>query len=241
MVLSIPARQVAKLHAVVRTINDPAPLGELRERLGYRLLELFEADYFASFVHNDVAGTDNEAIAINMSADNIGAYRAYYQFHDPITARMRRAGKAVHVNEVMDQPELSGHDGERSYKVTARRAIQRLTDPRIIDLETIRADIVLGKDQSAEIIALKGTYNNAAETLRLYEGIQLEWSEGYTVDLADVEVDLKNGALSTSEPVSIRSERGHVVAGKLDYDQDRGLVRFHDGIRMTLNPAVQGQ
>jgi lipopolysaccharide export system protein LptC len=142
---------------------------------------------------------------------------------------------------VMDQPELSGHDGDRSYKVTARRAIQRLTDPRIIDLETIRADIVLSKDQSAEIIALKGTYNNAAETLRLYEGIQLEWSEGYTVDLADVEVDLKNGVLSTSEPVSIRSERGHVVAGKLDYDQDRGLVRFHDGIRMTLNPAEQGQ
>ncbi|GAB4519104.1 MAG: hypothetical protein Tsb0019_19500 [Roseibium sp.] len=142
---------------------------------------------------------------------------------------------------VMDQPELSGHDGDRSYKVTARRAIQRLADPRIIDLETIRADIVLGKDQSAEIIALKGTYNNAAETLRLYEGIQLEWSEGYTVDLADVEVDLKNGALSTSEPVSIRSDRGHVVAGKLDYDQDKGLVRFHDGIKMTLNPAEQGQ
>lgn len=106
MGLSIPARQVAKLHAVVRTLNDPAPLVELREKLGYRLLELFEADYFASFVHNDVAGTDNEAIAINMSADNIGAYRAYYQFHDPITGRMRRAGKAVHVNEVMDQPEL---------------------------------------------------------------------------------------------------------------------------------------
>lgn len=142
---------------------------------------------------------------------------------------------------VMDQPELSGHDGERSYKVTARRAIQRLTDPRIIDLETIRADIVLSKDQSAEIIALKGTYNNAAETLRLYEGIQLEWSEGYKVDLADVEVDLKNGALSTSEPVSIRSDRGHVVAGKLDYDRDKGLVRFSDGIKMTLNPAVQGQ
>ena len=93
---------------------------------------------------------------------------------------------------VMDQPELSGHDGERSYKVTATRAIQRLSDPRIIDLETIRADIVLSKDQSAEIIALKGIYNNAAETLRLYEGIQLEWSEGYKVDLAEVEVDLNN-------------------------------------------------
>jgi lipopolysaccharide export system protein LptC len=142
---------------------------------------------------------------------------------------------------VMDHPELSGHDGERSYKVTATRAIQRLSDPRIIDLETIRADIVLGKDESAEIVALKGTYNNAAETLRLYDGIQLEWSQGYKVDLREVEIDLSNGAMSTSEPVAIRSEQGHVVAGKLSYDKTKGLVRFSDGIKMTLNPASQGK
>ncbi|MES0810022.1 LPS export ABC transporter periplasmic protein LptC [Roseibium sp. SCPC15] len=142
---------------------------------------------------------------------------------------------------VMDHPELSGHDGDRSYKVTARRAIQRLSDPRIIDLEIIRADIVLSADEGAEIIALKGTYNNAAETLRLYDGIQLEWSEGYKVDLSEVEIDLNNGAMTTTEPVSIRSDQGHVVAGKLTYDQNKGLVRFSDGIKMTLNPASEGR
>ncbi|MES0883058.1 LPS export ABC transporter periplasmic protein LptC [Roseibium sp. SCP14] len=142
---------------------------------------------------------------------------------------------------VMDHPELSGHDDDRSYKVTARRAIQRLSDPRIIDLEIIRADIVLSKDENADIIALKGTYNNAAETLRLYDGIQLEWSEGYKVDLSEVEIDLNNGAMSTTEPVSIRSDQGHVVAGKLSYDQNKGLVRFSDGIKMTLNPASEGR
>ncbi|MHA7774565.1 LPS export ABC transporter periplasmic protein LptC [Roseibium sp. M-1] len=142
---------------------------------------------------------------------------------------------------VMDHPELSGHDGERSYKVTATRAIQRLSDPRIIDLERISADIVLGKDQTAQIVALKGIYNNAAETLRLYEGVQLDWSEGYQVELKDVEIDLSNGAMSTSEPVEIRSEQGHVAAGKLSYDKSKGLVRFSDGIKMTLNPASQGK
>ncbi|MBO9457834.1 MULTISPECIES: LPS export ABC transporter periplasmic protein LptC [Stappiaceae] len=142
---------------------------------------------------------------------------------------------------VMDHPELSGHDGDRSYRVTAYRAIQRLSDPRVIDLETIRADITLSKDQSAQIVALKGTYNNATESLRLYEGIQLEWSEGYTVDLSEVEIDLSNGALKTSQVVSIRSDQGRVVAGKLDYDKAKGIVRFSDGIKMTLNPASQGQ
>ncbi|WP_415714172.1 LPS export ABC transporter periplasmic protein LptC [Roseibium sp.] len=142
---------------------------------------------------------------------------------------------------VMDHPELSGHDGDRSYKVTARRAIQRLSDPRIIDLETIRADIVLGQDESAEIVALKGTYNNAQETLRLYDGIQLDWSEGYKVDLTEVSIDLNNGALSTSTPIQIRSDQGRVQAGRISYDQNKGLVRFTDGIKMTLNPASEGQ
>jgi len=139
---------------------------------------------------------------------------------------------------VMDRPELSGHDGDRSYHVSAQRAIQRLTDPRIIDLEIIRADIVLSANESAQITALKGTYNNAAETLRLYDGIQLEWSQGYTVDLSDVEVDLKTGAMRTGNPIAIRSEQGSIRAGKLDYDQDEAVVRFTDGIKMTLHPAT---
>ncbi|MEL7529501.1 MAG: LPS export ABC transporter periplasmic protein LptC, partial [Pseudomonadota bacterium] len=107
--------------------------------------------------------------------------------------------------------------------------------------ETIRADIVLSKDESAEIIALKGTYDNAAETLRLYEGIQIEWSEGYTVDLSVVDVNLKTGAMKTSEPVLIRSDQGHVQSGNLSYDKENGLVRFSDGIKMTIKPASEGQ
>ncbi|WP_209003964.1 LPS export ABC transporter periplasmic protein LptC [Labrenzia sp. CE80] len=140
---------------------------------------------------------------------------------------------------VMDRPELSGHDGERSYKVSAVRAIQRLSDPRIIDLENIRADIVLDPTQSAKVSALKGTYDNGAETLALYDGLQVEWSEGYIIDLAEVTIDLKSGALKTTEPFSIRSENGNIRAGQLTYDQDKGIVRFTDGIKMVLTPGAQ--
>ncbi len=142
---------------------------------------------------------------------------------------------------VMDHPELSGHDGEKSYKVTAVRAIQRLSDPRIIDLENIRADIVLSSDQSAKVTSLKGTYDNGAETLSLYDGVQLIWSEGYTVDVSSASIDLKTGALDTPDPVRIRSEKGDIQSGKLSYDQEKGIVRFTDGVKLTLDPAVQGK
>lgn len=140
---------------------------------------------------------------------------------------------------VMDHPKLSGHDGDRSYQVTARRAIQRLTDPRIIDLETIRADIVLSVDENAQVIALKGIYNNADETLRLYDGVQLDWSEGYTVDVTDLDVDLKTGAISTSDPISIRSDQGRLNSGKVTYDKEKGIAVFSDGVKVILNPAAK--
>jgi len=140
---------------------------------------------------------------------------------------------------VMDYPVLSGHDGEKSYNVTARRAIQRLSDPRILDLEFIDADIVLGPDEKANVTAVKGIYNNAGETLRLYDGVQVDWSQGYEVEVSEVDIDMKSGALKTSEPVSIDSDKGRLLGGKMDYDQDKGVVRFTDGVKMTIAPAAQ--
>ncbi|MEP3046795.1 MAG: LPS export ABC transporter periplasmic protein LptC [Roseibium sp.] len=142
---------------------------------------------------------------------------------------------------VMDHPKLSGHDGDRSYQVTARRAIQRLSDPRLIDLESIHAEIVLGPGEDADVISLKGIYNNALETLRLYEGVQLEWSKGYTVEVNEVDIDLNTGALSSSDPISISSEQGQLNSGKVTYDKDKAIVRFTDGVKMTINPAAKGQ
>ena len=106
MGLSISEHQLADLHAVVRALNEPAPCGDLRQRLGHRVLDLFGADYFASYVHDKEAGADDQAIFINMDAANIASYDAYYQHRDPITARMRSSAKAIHVNQVMDQTSL---------------------------------------------------------------------------------------------------------------------------------------
>jgi len=140
---------------------------------------------------------------------------------------------------VMDNPKLSGNDGNRSYQVTARKALQRLTDPQIIDLEQIRADIVLGPDEAANILSLKGIYNNAAETLRLYEGVQLDWSKGYTVEVDEVNVDLKTGGLSSDQPITIASDKGRLTSGKISYDKDKGIVWFKEGVKLILYPAAK--
>lgn len=140
---------------------------------------------------------------------------------------------------VMDKPELSGHDGSRSYRVAATRAIQRISDPRIIDLENIVAELQLDEQQKVAIKALAGTYQSQEETLALSGGIDVSTSQGHTARFERLAVDLKNGRLATDDAVSISSPHGTLRAARMRFNQDDGTLSFTDGISMSLRPSSQ--
>src|SRR6516225_9413784 len=58
---------------------------DVREALGHHLLELLQADHYASYVWQDATQCFEEAVYLNMEARNLANYEAYYQYHDPIT------------------------------------------------------------------------------------------------------------------------------------------------------------
>ncbi|MDD7909812.1 MULTISPECIES: LPS export ABC transporter periplasmic protein LptC [Pseudovibrio] len=138
---------------------------------------------------------------------------------------------------VMSNPHLTGSDGERSYSVSADKAIQRISNPKIIDLETLRAKIVLGKDENAEVVATKGTYNADVETLKLREGITVTYSGGYTGEFDYLDIDMTTGMIVTNSSVTVQAEGGYIHAGSMDYDQNGGVMRFSDGVSLRINPS----
>ncbi|WP_208979052.1 LPS export ABC transporter periplasmic protein LptC [Stappia stellulata] len=137
---------------------------------------------------------------------------------------------------VMDSPELSGNDGERSYRVSAERAIQRISDPRIIDLETITAELRISADQSLDIVAARGTYNSAEETLFLADGIDVVTNDGETAAFGTLQIALKTGTIRSDDPVELTSSFGALRAGRMQFDQDNGTLTFTQGIQMTIQP-----
>ncbi|MFN4167663.1 MAG: LPS export ABC transporter periplasmic protein LptC [Pannonibacter phragmitetus] len=139
---------------------------------------------------------------------------------------------------VMDRPELSGNDGERTYRVLAERAIQRLTNPRIIDLEMITAEIVSNPEEKAQITSDKGTYDSSAETLQLFENVRINWSGKYAIEFQRVDVDMKTGAVVTDRSMQVQSKGGDIQANGFTYDQENGIARFTDGIKMVLRPGA---
>ncbi len=104
--MNLTQKQWRQLLATIKHLNNGLDEQALRERAGRKLIDLLAADYFASFVWDEATGAFANPVFINMSADNLSRYLAYYQFHDPITHKLQAYRRAVSVNEVMDQRTL---------------------------------------------------------------------------------------------------------------------------------------
>ena len=79
---------------------------EVRERVGYGLLDLLKADYFASYVWDEAANRFDGRVTLNMNDDTLQSYEAYYQFHDPITFELQARRVPTLVTQVMPQRAL---------------------------------------------------------------------------------------------------------------------------------------
>lgn len=79
---------------------------EVRERVGYGLLDLLRADYFASFVWDDDKRHFDGRVTLNMNEDTLRTYDEYYQFHDPITFELQARRVPTLVTQVLPQHEL---------------------------------------------------------------------------------------------------------------------------------------
>jgi DNA-binding CsgD family transcriptional regulator len=79
---------------------------EIRERIGRATLDLFRADYFASYVWSPEDGRFVDGVSINMDPSNLHKYDAWYQYRDPITFALQSKRHATAVSEVMPRNEL---------------------------------------------------------------------------------------------------------------------------------------
>lgn len=79
---------------------------DVREAVGLDLLELLQADYYASFVWQDAARRFGEGVFLNMDPKNLANYDLYYQYHDPITFKLQARREPTLVTQVMPQRDL---------------------------------------------------------------------------------------------------------------------------------------
>lgn len=78
----------------------------LRLAVGQDLLDLLQADHFASYTWDDAAQRFGDRAAIHMDDANLQAYEQYYQYRDPITHQLRQRRAPTLVTQILPQQEL---------------------------------------------------------------------------------------------------------------------------------------
>ncbi len=135
----------------------------------------------------------------------------------------------------MERPHLSGFTrDQRAYEFTADAAAQDLTKPDIVELHNIHAKVEMQDKTLMEMSALNGIYDTKGETLKLLENIQLHSSTGYHGRLSEATVDVRKGNVVSDHPVELEMLQGTLNANRLEIVESGDLVRFLNGVDMTL-------
>lgn len=142
---------------------------------------------------------------------------------------------------IMQNPNLNGYTDGRSYEVVAKRAIQKVATPDVINLERLSARINDEQDQWVIITASKGRFNQTEENLDLEGSVDVKSSLGYNLSTDAVNVEMKNGYLKTNSPVAIRSKDIDLHADRLEAIDNGDLFRFSGNVRLRIDASTMSK
>lgn len=98
--------ETKSLLGVLHALNGEGTIETRRMSAGRHLLDLLQADYFASYEWSEAQRRFENRVSVNMSDTNLHRYEAYFQYRDPITRPMQRMRRAVSVNQIMDHRDF---------------------------------------------------------------------------------------------------------------------------------------
>ena len=133
---------------------------------------------------------------------------------------------------VMDRPKLAGfrNDGQ-AYLLTAKRALQDIKHPTVIELEKVEGEIGSTNGEPTHVTADSGLYDSVGENMELSNNVRI--ANGHTnVLLRSAKFDFKSGAYRSDEPVQVRVSDGTTV------DSDRAFAINH-GQELTFDGHVK--
>ncbi len=140
---------------------------------------------------------------------------------------------------VMEHPRLSGHGPDRSYEITADRAIQSLTDPNRIDLVKISAVITMRDGKVVNVSADKGIFDNGKEILKLRDNIRFKSTAGEDGVMSSADIDLKSGDMTTETPLQIKSQTFSIKAGGGESAKNGDSLVFRGGVHVTIDSKAE--
>ena len=136
----------------------------------------------------------------------------------------------------MQSPHMAGFTPDRRpYEVSAKTAMQDVTNPSLIELDTIRSKIEMEDKSIVQLSARRGHFRSREQLLDLYDDVLLK-SATYEARLQQASVDMAKGTIVSDKPVNVKMIDGTLDAQKLEITGKGESMVFYGGVTMILNP-----
>ncbi|MCA1430009.1 MULTISPECIES: LPS export ABC transporter periplasmic protein LptC [unclassified Bradyrhizobium] len=135
----------------------------------------------------------------------------------------------------MESPHLAGYTpDQRPYELWAKTATQDITDPDHVDLNDLRAKVLMEDKSTLFLDARTGRFDNKQQQLDLRKDIFLRTSTGYEARLNSAFVDMGKGTVSSDERVDVKLTNGTLSADRLRITEGGEVIRFEGNVVMHL-------
>jgi lipopolysaccharide export system protein LptC len=163
-------------------------------------------------------------------------------------ARIDPIIKQIHISDTEQAPEeietvtmenarFAGVDAQnRSFNVTAVRAVQSADDDNHIDLQQPKADIVLASGAKVAVRSDIGGLQRDTQILDLGGTVTLTQDGGYEFHTAKARIDLNARTATGDAPVDGRGPQGEIHAEGFDILDDGARVIFRGRSRALFQP-----
>jgi LPS export ABC transporter protein LptC len=140
-------------------------------------------------------------------------------------------------NLKMKNPHYEGFqpDGGR-YWVRAETAQQDFKTFGVVHLDKITGDLIDPKKQKTHLVAARGLFDNKANTLELYDSIQVTGDGGLNATLTHAKIKTKEGIITSDQPSTILMDAGRITSNQLVIHQKTKQYAFIDNVKTHMKP-----
>ena len=136
----------------------------------------------------------------------------------------------------MESPHLSGFTpDQRPYELWASTATQDITNPDRVELDKLRAKVLMEDRSTLLLDARTGRFDNKQQQLELHKDVFLRTSTGYEARLNSAYVDMGKGTVSSDDRVDVKLTNGTLTADRLRITEGGEVIRFEGNVVMHLD------
>lgn len=159
----------------------------------------------------------------------------------PLAVAIKADGTALSEGKlVMSNPKLEGFTRDnRRYSMNAVRAVQDVTNEAIVQLEEIGASLPMDTANMARVVASRGTFDRAKNTLNLNSEITITTDDGMVAKLKSAYLDISTGHMETTEPVDIVLKGIRIASDSMSIAENGKVMVFDKRVKVHIDPREQ--